>query len=42
VWLRLKQHCCIVEPNVNAAHYLERQRPSRNSVGVLRGRQSRG
>jgi hypothetical protein len=35
VRLRLEQHCCIVEPNVSVAHYLERQRSGGNSVGVL-------
>jgi hypothetical protein len=40
VRLRLKQHCCIVESNVNVADSAGRRRSNRNSVGILRDRQS--
>jgi hypothetical protein len=35
VRLRLKQHCCIVEPNVNVTHPAGWQRSNRSSVGIL-------
>jgi hypothetical protein len=40
VRLRFEQHYCIVEPNLIC--HDEPRRSRRNSVGILRDRQSRG
>jgi len=42
VRLRFKQHCFIVDPNVNVAHNAGRRRANRNSAGIFRDWQSRG
>ena len=41
VRLRLKQHCGIIEPNINVTDHDERRRSRRNSAGIHGDRQSR-
>jgi hypothetical protein len=42
VWFRLKQHCFIVDADVNLTHDPGRRRSNRNSVGIYRDWQSWG
>ena len=42
VRLRFEQHCCIVNPDVNVAHNVERPRSNRSPVGILPDWQSWG